>query len=127
MATVIPQPTISPSTELGRLIGILNTNLAALNVALGERVVGHRLSVPRYAATGATTTQIRLGSVSPSGSKPWAVLLVRARESNNPGGDLSVTSRMNFTSDPSTGTLHIYEPSGLTLNTYYDLDFLVLE
>ena len=66
-----------------------------------------------------------LSSVSPAGSTPWAVLLVRVRESRNPGGDLPVTTRLNFTQDGTT--LYIYEPSGLTTNTQYDMDFLVLE
>lgn len=127
MATLVPQPNISAGTEPKQLIPILNSNYAAINTALGERVAGHRLSVERYAATGATTTVLRLGSVSPQGSKPWAVLLVRARESSNPGSDLSVSTRINFTSDPSGGTLNVYEPAGLSANTFYDLDFLVLE
>ncbi len=125
MATLVPQPIINVLTGLLQLIPILNTNFQAINTALNERVVGHRISVARYSATGSTTTKMTLGSVSPPGSVPWAVILVRARESNNPGADLPVLTRVNFS---QTGdTLYIYEPQGLVQNTFYDLDFFVLE
>lgn len=125
MATQIPNTNINTVTLLTNLITQLNSNFQALQTALNEKATAHRLSVNGYAATGATTTKMTLGSVSPPGSVPWAVILVRARESRNPGGDLAITTRVNFTQDGST--LNIYEPAGLTQNTQYDLDFLVLE
>lgn len=125
MATLVPNVNLSGLLSLLQLIPLLNQNFAALNTALNERVVGHRISVARYAATGATTTKMTLGSVSPPGSTPWAVILVRVFESNNPGMDLPVITRLNFS---QTGdTLYIFEPQGLVQNTFYDLDFLVLE
>jgi hypothetical protein len=124
MATLVPQPVISVLTLLGNLIPILNTNFAALNVALGERVVGQRISVSGYSATGATTTRMPVGFISPPGSTPWAVILVRAREQSDPGKDLSVTTRVNFAQDGNT--VHVYEPAGLSANTKYDLGFLVI-
>ncbi len=126
MATLIPNTNISGLiTLIAQLVPVLNTNFQAANTALNERVVGHRITVTRYAATGATTTKMTLGSVSPPGSTPWAVILVRARETANPGSDLTVFTRTNFTQ--SGDILNIYEPQGLVQNTFYDLDFLVLE
>jgi hypothetical protein len=63
--------------------------------------------------------------VSPPGSVPWAVILVRARETSNPAADLPVLTRVNFSQQGET--LYIFEPQGLVQNTFYDLDFLVLE
>lgn len=128
MATLVPNVNINPKTLLGSLIGTLNTNFAALNTALGERVVGQRLTVNGYAALGATTTKITLGTVSPPGSTAWAVILVRAIETSDPGKDLSVSTRVNFSQSGSGNnvTLSVYEPSGLTANTKYDLSFLVI-
>lgn len=125
MATQIPNTNINVLTLLTNLITLLNSNFAAIQTALGEKTTAHRLTVSGYAATGATTTKMTLGSTSPPGSVPWAVLLVRARESRNPGGDLAVSTRLNFSQEGST--LYVYEPAGLTQYTQYDLDFLVLE
>lgn len=129
MATLIPQPNINLLTGLLALIPILNTNNQAINTALGERVVGQRLMVSGYSATGATTTKMPIGIVSPPGSTPWAVILVLARESSDPGKDLSVSTRVNFSQSGTaqTGvTLSVYEPAGLVANTKYDLGFLVI-
>ncbi len=124
MATTIPNVNIGLTTLLTSLIGILNSNFQAANIALGERIVGQRLTVSGYAATGATTTKMTVGYVSPPGSTPWAVLLVRAQETSDPGKDLGVTTRVNFSQQGST--LYVYEPYGLTSNTKYDLGFLVI-
>ncbi len=128
MATTIPNVNIGLTTLLTSLIGILNTNFQAANIALGERVVGQRLTITGYSATGATTTKMTLGAVSPPGSTPWAVLLVRAQETSDPGKDLSVSTRVNFSQSGSGSSviLYVYEPSGLTANTKYDLSFLVI-
>jgi hypothetical protein len=123
MATVVPQPIIT-ATGLTQLVPVLNTNLAAINTALSERVVGQRLTVSGYAATGATTAKITAKFTAPPGSTPWAVILVRALETSDPGKDLSVSTRSNFSRDGDT--LYVYEPSGLTANTKYDLSFLVI-
>lgn len=125
MATLIPNVNLSGLLALAQLIPMLNTNFQAANTALNERVVGHRISVTRYSATGSTVTKMTLGSVSPPGSTPWAVILVRARETSNPAADLPVLTRVNFSQDGNT--LYIFEPQGLVANTFYDLDFLVLE
>ncbi len=128
MATIVPQPVISLLTSLVGLIPILNTNYAAINTALGERVVGQRLTVSGFSATGSTTNKITVGTVSPPGSVPWAVILVRARETNDQAKDLTVTTRVNF-STSGTGdniTLYVYEPAGLVANTKYDLGFFVI-
>ncbi len=128
MATLIPQPVINLLTGLLQLIPILNTNNAAINTALGERVVGQRLTVTGFSATGSTTNKVTLGTVSPPGSVPWAVILVRARETSDPGKDLTVSTRVNFSQSGSGDnvTLYVYEPAGLVANTKYDLSFLVI-
>ncbi len=128
MATLIPQPNINILTLLGSLIPILNTNNAAINTALQERLVGQRLSGNGYSALGSTTSKINLGTVSPPGSVPWAVILVRCRETNDQSKDLSVTTRTNFSQSGSGDnvTLSVYEPAGLVANTKYDLGFLVI-
>ncbi len=125
MATQIPNTNISIATLLTSLIGLLNQNFAAIQTALNEKATAHRVSLTGYAATGATTTKMTLGSVSPPGSTPWAVILVRVRETRNPGSDLSVTTRVNFTN--TSDTLYVFEPAGLVSNTLYDMDFVVLE
>lgn len=125
MATLVPNTNLSGLLGLLQLIPLLNTNFLAVNTALNERVVGHRISVTRYSATGSTVTKMTLGSVSPPGSVPWAVILVRARETSNPAADLPVLTRVNFSQQGET--LYIFEPQGLVQNTFYDLDFLVLE
>ena len=129
MATIIPNPNLGALTGITQLISTLNTNFQALNTALGERVVGQRVSVDGYSATGATTTPMKLGIVTPPGSTPWAVILVRARETSDPGKDLSVSTRVNFSQSgtaQSGVTLSVYEPAGLSANTKYDLGFLVI-
>jgi len=125
MATLVPNVNLSSLLNLLQLVPLLNQNFQAVNMALNERVVGHRIAVTGYTASGATTTKMTLGSVSPPGSTPWAVILVRARESRDPSKDLTVTTRVNYAQEG--GTLYIFEPSGLTQYTAYDLDFLVLE
>lgn len=128
MATLVPNTLINALTGLLQLIPILNTNFAAINTAFGERLVGQRLSVLGYAATGNTTTKMTIGTVSPPGSTPWAVLLVRAQETNNQGVDLPVQTRTNFSSGGAGDNvmLYVFEPSGLVVNTKYDLSFLVI-
>jgi hypothetical protein len=123
MATIVPQPIVNVLSFLG-LNGLLTTNFQALNVALGERIVGQRVEVKGYSATGATTTRMTIGVVNPPGSTPWAVTLVLARESKNPAADLSVSTRVNFSREGQT--LFVFEPAGLVANTQYDLGFLVI-
>ena len=124
MATNIPNLTVNV-TSLLTLGPQLNTNFQATQTALNEKLTAHRISVKGYSATGATTTKMTLGNVSPAGSVPWAVLLVRVRESADQAKDLSVTTRLNYSQ--TQDTLYVFEPAGLTANTQYDMDFLVLE
>lgn len=124
MSTTLPYTNISVATVLTKLIAMLNGNAQATNTALAERIVGQRLNVNGYSATGATTTKVTLAYNAPTGSTPWAVLLVRARESADPSKDLSVTTRLNF--GQSGGTLYVFEPAGLSANTKYDLGFVVI-
>ena len=97
-------------------------NFREMTLALSTRVSGRVVRVPRYAATGATTTQIPLGA---TGETPTAVLLIRAYMTNDPAADLAVTPRLNFYAQ--NGSLNVYEPAGLVSNGLYELVFLVLE
>lgn len=127
MATPLPVLTFN-AVNLLNLQALLGDNARATQTALAERVVGHPATVARYRATGATTTRIPVGNAAPPaapGSQPYAVLLVRIYETGDPGKDLSVTSRLNFSSNGTT--LYVFEPQGLTTNTLYDMTFLVLE
>lgn len=111
------------SDDMTELRSQLSENAGDTNQALRERIVGRRVDVRAYSATGATTTKLDLSV--PGMVQPFGVLLVRAYPTNDPGADLSVTGRVNFTSRGET--LQVFEPSGLTSNTLYDLVFIVLE
>lgn len=127
MATPLPVLTFS-ALNLANLQALLGENARATQTALKERPVGHYATVASYRATGATTTKIPVGNAAPPaapGSQPVAVLLVRIHETSDPAKDLSVTTRLNFSRDGAT--IYVFEPSGLTTNTLYDMTFLVLE
>jgi hypothetical protein len=125
MATLVPTVTFNYES-VRELNPTLSTNFHGINVALRERVVGKRLSILRYAGTGTTDTVLRLGyPASPPGSTPWGLLLVRVRETSAPGTSVSAMTPLNFSQDGAT--LYTHEPSGLVANTFYDLEFLVLE
>lgn len=117
-------PFMTFATNVPTLVGQLQSNAAATADALGERVLGRVAKVERYSATGNTTTKITLPAKS--GRTAYAVLLVRAHMTSDPGTDIAVTGRLNF-AQPDGDTLAVFEPGGLTLNTNYDLTFLVLE
>lgn len=124
MASTLPYTSYDSKT-LDELRNPLGENARVTNQALAERVVGHYVVIDRYAATGATTTKINLAYQGAPGSSPVAVLLIRAYETNDPGKDLSVATRLNFVREATT--LRVFEPSGLSANTLYQLTFLVLE
>jgi hypothetical protein len=88
-----------------------------------SKISGYFAEVPRYAAIGSTTARIVLeqqGTI-----RPRAVILVHARATSDPGGDLGAIGRLNFYHD-SKG-VGVYEPDGLVADTKYDLTFLILE
>lgn len=98
-------------------------NARDANIALAERVRGYLVTVLGYAATGATTNRIYLTSTP--GRRVKGVLLANARATFDKGSDLGAVGRPNFYHDDKG--IGVYEPSGLTANTQYDLTFLVLE
>ena len=112
------------SKEPATLVVQLAENARDTNEALGERIKSRIVRIGNYSATGATTTRLKIPARV--GSTPIAVLLVRAYPESDPGADLTIAGRVNFT-QPDASTLAVYEPSGLTLNTTYNLTFLVLE
>lgn len=121
MATL---PNLTFPTAPPGLATQLQQNAQATSDALADRVIGRVQRVVQYSATGATTTKITLPARN--GYTAYAVLLVKVNASGDPGTDISATGRPNFT-QPNGSTLAVYEPSGLTANTLYDLTFLVLE
>ena len=99
----------------------LADNVRDTEDAFSRRVVGRLVTVPGYVATGATTTRLALLA----GVAARAVMLVRVQPSRDPTADVAVSGRLNFA--PTADGLGVYEPSGLTQYTAYDLTFLVLE
>lgn len=98
-------------------------NARDANIALAERVKGYLITVPGYAATGVTTNRIYLQSAP--GKRVKGVVLANARATFDKGSDVGAVGRPNFYHDDRG--IGVYEPSGLTANTQYDLTFLVLE
>lgn len=117
-------PFLTVSNNGDELRTQLQANMTAINDALSIRLIARVVPVERYSATGATTTKIKLPTRRYFTA--YAVLLVKASLTGDPGADLAVTGRPNFT-QPDGSTLLVCEPSGLTANNLYDLTFLVLE
>lgn len=123
MADVIPYQNLSSVLSLLTLTPQLTANMGAIQTALDHRIAFRKYTVSGYSATGATTTKIALPlSV---GFTPYAVLLARVQLKTDPGGDLTVVPRFNFS--VTSTNLWVYEPGGLVLNSTYDLTFLILE
>jgi hypothetical protein len=92
------------------------------NSALERRVLGYTKRVERYSATGVTTTQIPLAA---SDRPPVMVILGRVESVSDAAAPVTVTPIQNFYF--SNGAIGVYEPSGLTADTLYNLTFLVVE
>jgi len=97
-------------------------NARDANAALGRRVVGYTKTVQRYCATASTSTQLPLIS---STTAPAGVLLVRVSTSDAPSSPVAVTPTLGWVF--ANGLVGVFEPNGLTSNTYYNLTFLILE
>lgn len=93
-----------------------------LNLALRRRVLGYTKTVERYSATGSTATQIPLTA---SDRPPEGVVLIRAVQVDNAGVPIAAVPVLNFYF--ADGAIGVFEPSGLTANTVYNLTFLVVE
>lgn len=122
MATELRHTTFDTQNPEG-LSAQLSENALDTNQALRERIVGRRVAVSAYSATGATTTAVTLRAQGIV--QPFAVMLVRAYPTSDPGADVAITGRVNFRQQGET--LFVFEPAGLVANTLYDLTFLVLE
>jgi hypothetical protein len=92
------------------------------NNALLRRLQGYTKRVERYSATGVTSTKIPLTAAD---VPPIAVVLVRAESVNDPAAVVPAVPTLNFVYQ--TNAIGVYEPSGLTANTLYNLTFLVIE
>jgi hypothetical protein len=113
-------------TSFPREPGALAENMGEFardaNLALKRRVLGYTKRVERYAATGSTATKIPLTAAD---SPPIMVLLGRVENVSDAAAPVTVTPIQNFYFE--SNAIGVYEPSGLTLNTYYNLTFLVVE
>jgi hypothetical protein len=98
-------------------------NARDTRLALAGRVAGYFASVERYTATGSAATKMRIGA----GDRPRAIIPVRVAPVYDEAGSLAVSGNGNFVWDSTTQSIDVYEPSGLTANVVYTLDFLVLE
>jgi hypothetical protein len=99
-------------------------NARDANVLFPRKLDGYLVRIPRYAARATTGAKIQFEQALGT-KRPSAVVLVRVCETNDPGGDLAAVGRPNFYHDAKG--IGVYEPSGLTADTKYDLTFLVLE
>jgi hypothetical protein len=109
-----------------REVGALAVNVAEFardtNNALLRRVLGYTKRVDRYSATGVTSTKIPLTATE---TPPVAVIMVRAENANDPAVVVPAVTTPNFYF--AQNAIGVYEPSGLTANTLYNLTFLVIE
>lgn len=112
--------TLSPDPET--LAAQASENARDTNEALGRKVSGYVKAVGAYSAVGATTATIPIVAAT---QPPQAVLLVRAAAHYSPSVAISVTASLDWYY--VNGQIGVYEPSGLTANTSYDLTFLILE
>jgi hypothetical protein len=92
------------------------------NNALERRVLGRTKVVQRYAATGSTSTKIALTSLD---TPPLGVTLIRAELVTDASTPVLATPTLGFTF--ANNTINVFEPSGLTANTVYNLTFLIVE
>jgi hypothetical protein len=92
------------------------------NNALKRRVLGYTKTVERFSATGSTATQIPLTA---SDRPPVGVVLIRAIQTDNAGVAIAAVPILSFYY--ANGAIGVFEPSGLTANTSYNLTFLVVE
>lgn len=98
-------------------------NARATLEELTIRPVFRQVTVDRYTASGSTDTRIRISAIA----RPWAVQLVRVCEAAAEDDVVIVSDSRNFVWDSTTGSLDVFEPSGLAANTVYKLQFLVTE
>lgn len=90
---------------------------------IARRAPVQQRTVEAYTATGSTSTRIRIGS----SERPWAVLLARAAQAYGEDAPVAAVMTPNFVWDATDGSVDVFEPSGLTANTVYLLQFLVVE
>ena len=98
-------------------------NARDFNQALLRCVLGYYEVVRNYAAQGDTTKTIPLPDRY--GRRPVAVQCVGCVATYDPGTNVAATPSLNFVYE--AGSIKVFEPSGLVLNTMYDLTFLILE
>jgi hypothetical protein len=97
-------------------------NARDANVAIGERVLGFVYGPFDYTAQADTTKTIGILCTR----RPAGVLLLNAYLSTAPADDLAAVARCNFVWDSVNSVAQVFEPSGLTANSAYNLTFLVV-
>jgi hypothetical protein len=90
--------------------------------ALAGKLDARTVVVSSYVAVGSTSARVALASPD----QPLAILLIDARLYFDLNAPVTVTPSFGFVWDAGTQTAQVYEPSGLTANTVYQLTFLVI-
>jgi hypothetical protein len=98
-------------------------NARDANTAIALKINGYYVDVRHYAARGVTTSTIPL--LAKYDRKPRAVLLVNGYPTYDPSLSLNASTFRCFSY--ANGSINVFEPSGLTADTMYNLTFLVLE
>lgn len=91
--------------------------------ALRARLPVRAVTVALWAAVGSTSARIPLGA----GGRPLAVTLGVVAKAYAQDEPVTCTPTLNFVWDSTTNQVDVFEPSGLTANTYYRFTFLVWE
>lgn len=91
--------------------------------ALSFRPIQRAVTVPRYTAAGSTSTRIRIGA----GERPLFVQLARACLAGAEDAALPAYGTPNFVWESTTKSIDVFEPTGLTANSVYLLQFLITE
>jgi hypothetical protein len=82
-----------------------------------------QLNVARYTATGSTSTRIPIGAAQ----RPWAEQLARIALVFGEDQPVVCSPVLNFVWDATTGSIDVFEPSGLTADVAYTMNFCVWE
>lgn len=98
-------------------------NARDANEAMSQLVSGYYFEVTNYAALGLTASAIPI--LAKNKRRPRAVLCVNGYPSYDPSLSMNISTCRSFSY--ADGTIYVYEPSGLTANTMYNLTFLILE
>jgi hypothetical protein len=97
-------------------------NARDMQEALDRKLTARVVTVARYTATGSTSTKIPLGA----GARPVAVLPARIALEGGQADPVVAYGILNFAWDATTGAINVFEPSGLAVDTVYQLSFILV-